>query len=92
MEKLLKKVDINKEITIGSWVTFSDPAIVEIMASAGFDWLVIDMEHSGLSTKNAIDLIRIIELKGVTPLVRVSKNSSTEIKKFMDMGHQEEAQ
>jgi len=38
-----------KQLTIGSWVTIPDPAIAEIMAKAGFDWLTIDMGHSAIA-------------------------------------------
>ena len=34
------------ELTIGSWITLGHPAIAEIMAAAGFDWLVLDGEHA----------------------------------------------
>ena len=75
-----------KEITIGSWITFSDPAIAEIMAKSGFDWLVVDMEHSALSMNQAQEIIRIINLCNVIPLVRVMENNPNLIKRFMDMG------
>ena len=76
----------NKEIIIGSWVTLPDPAIVEIMAKAEFDWLAIDMEHSSLSMSQAQELIRIINLSNCVPLVRVMDNNPATIKRFMDMG------
>lgn len=76
----------SKELTIGSWVTLSDPAIAEIMAKSGFDWLTVDMEHSGLSFNQAAELIRTIDLCGVTPLVRVMENNPDLIKRFMDAG------
>lgn len=75
-----------KKITIGSWVTFSDPAVAEIMANVGFDWLVVDMEHSGLSLAHAQEIIRVIDLCGVAPLVRVMKNDPDIVKRFMDIG------
>jgi 2-dehydro-3-deoxyglucarate aldolase len=75
-----------KKITVGSWITFSDPAVAEIMARVGFDWLVVDMEHSGLSLGNAQEIIRVIDLCGVTPLVRVMKNDPDIIKRSMDIG------
>ena len=81
MNKLKKK-----ETTIGSWVTFSDPAIAEIMAKSGFDWLVVDMEHSGLSINQAQEIIRVIDLCNVTPLVRVMENNPNLIKRYMDIG------
>ena len=42
----LKQRLAKNELTIGSWVTLGHPSIAEIMASAGFDWLVVDAEHS----------------------------------------------
>jgi len=75
-----------KEITIGSWITFSDPAIAEIMAKSGFDWLVVDMEHSALSFNQAQEIIRVINLCNVIPFVRVMENNSELIKRYMDIG------
>ena len=85
MDNLKSKLR-NKELTIGSWITFSDPAIAEIMAKSGFDWLAVDMEHSGLSFGQAQEIIRIIDLCGVVPLVRVMENNADLIKRFMDAG------
>lgn len=84
--KSLKDKLRNRRITVGSWITLSDPAVAEIMSKIGFDWLVVDMEHSGLSIGQAQEIIRVIELCGVAPLVRVMKNDQDIIKKFMDMG------
>lgn len=75
-----------KQLTIGSWITMSDPAIAEIMSKVGFDWLVVDMEHSGLSTHHAQELIRTIDLCGVVPLVRATENDPALLKRYMDMG------
>ncbi len=82
----LKDALKNKETTIGSWITLAHPAIVEIMAKAGFDWLVVDMEHSAITISEAEELIRVIELCGVVPLVRISSNDSVQIKRVMDAG------
>ncbi len=73
-------------LTIGSWITLAHPAIAEIMAHAGFDWLVVDLEHSVITIKEAEELIRIINLCGVVPLVRLSNNDSVQIKRVMDAG------
>lgn len=76
----------NGDITIGSWITLGHPAIGEIMANAGFDWLTIDMEHSAISISEAQHLIQVIELSGCVPLVRVGCNEPTIIKRVMDAG------
>lgn len=85
MGELKEKLKKNK-LTIGSWITICDPSVTEIMARVGFDWLTIDMEHSSITTDQAQKLIRVIELSGVTPLVRVGENNPTIIKRVMDAG------
>lgn len=82
----LKKKLREKQLTIGSWINLAHPAIAEIMAKAGFDWLAVDMEHSVITIREAEELIRVIELCGVTPLVRLSSNDPTQIKRVMDAG------
>ncbi|KAF0233619.1 MAG: 2 4-dihydroxyhept-2-ene-1 7-dioic acid, partial [Desulfovibrionaceae bacterium] len=47
-----------KQLTVGSWITLGHPAIAEIMAGAGFDWAVVDLEHSTISIREAGELIR----------------------------------
>ncbi|MBE0613493.1 MAG: 2,4-dihydroxyhept-2-ene-1,7-dioic acid aldolase [Burkholderiales bacterium] len=56
------------------------------MARAGFDWLVVDLEHSVIGIDVAGDLIRIIDLCGVAPLVRLTSNDANQIKRVMDVG------
>lgn len=74
------------QATIGSWITLGHPAIGEIMAKAGFDWLVVDLEHSTISLEAAGELIRVIDLCGVAPLVRLTSNHPDQIKRVMDAG------
>ncbi len=82
----LKQALRKRSATIGSWITLGHPAIAEIMAKAGFDWLTIDLEHSAITLDQAQQLIQVIELCGVTPLVRVGENSPYLIKRVMDAG------
>lgn len=77
---------MNHRPTIGSWIQFAQPSHAEILANAGFDWLCIDLEHSVIGLREAEDLIRIIETKGVIPLVRVSSNDPVQISRIMDAG------
>lgn len=76
----------SRALTLGSWITLGHPAIAEIMAKAGFDWLVVDLEHSVISIDVAGDLIRVIDLCGVAPLVRLTSNDPDQIKRVMDAG------
>ena len=83
---LVKRKSILQELSIGSWIQIGHPSVAEIMASAGFDWLAVDLEHSAITMREAEDLIRVIDLKGVVPLVRISSNNSEQIKRVMDAG------
>ncbi len=56
------------------------------MAGSGFDWLAVDMEHSVITIREAEELIRVIDLCGVVPLVRLSANDPVQIKRVMDAG------
>ena len=73
-------------VSLGSWITMSDPAVAEVLAVAGFDWLVVDLEHSMLGLETAGELIRVIDLCGSIPLVRVTSNDPQQIKRVMDSG------
>ena len=73
-------------LTIGSWITLGHTAIAEIFARAGFDWVVVDMEHTTISIEQAGELIRVIDLAGAAPLVRLSDNDPVQIKRVMDAG------
>ena len=82
------KADLSgNKVTIGSWLTLAHSSIAELMARTnGFDWLVIDMEHSVIELREAQEMIQAIELYGVTPLVRLTSNGEDQIKRVMDAG------
>ena len=82
----LKKKLNNNELTIGSWISFGFTQTCEIMAKAGFEWLVVDMEHTAINDDQCLSLIQIIESNGISPLVRVGANDPLLIKRAMDAG------
>lgn len=82
----LKDKIATKKLTIGSWLSFGYTPMVEIMANSGFDWLVIDMEHTAITEFDSFQMIQIISLAGSVPLVRVGKNDELLIKRAMDSG------
>lgn len=74
------------ELTIGSWLSIGNSTTAEIMARAGFEWLVVDLEHTAISIDIACEMIRIIDLCRVTPLVRLTSNDANQIKRVLDAG------
>ena len=74
------------KISYGTWLTIYSEAIAEILSRAGYDWITIDLEHTAINFSQAEKLIRVIDLCGVKPIVRVSSNNHAEIKKILDFG------
>lgn len=86
MRDFREKVSIGENTFYGSWLNLASPAIAELMASSGLDFVAIDMEHSATTYDQALTLIRTIEQSGSRPFVRVSCNNKIEISRIMDMG------
>ncbi|MCZ2443748.1 MAG: 2,4-dihydroxyhept-2-ene-1,7-dioic acid aldolase [Flavobacteriales bacterium] len=85
MINLKKKLKEN-QLTIGSWITIGHQSVVEVMCSADFDWLTLDLEHSVIELSQAQNLIAHIQHHGKSALVRVAKNEEVMIKRVMDAG------
>ena len=82
----LKQKLKNNELTVGSWIMMGNSMSVEVMALAGFEWLVIDIEHTPIDMETVQTLIITIQANNMKALVRVSKNEEVVIKKVLDMG------
>lgn len=82
----LKSKLAQAKLTLGSWITLGHPAIAEIMAAAGFDWLVLDMEHSVLELGEVQMLIQVLDGQHCPAIVRLTSNHPDQIKRVMDAG------
>ena len=47
------------------------PLLVEMIGHAGYDFVILDLEHVGVNPQTLEDMIRAAECSGLTPLVRV---------------------
>jgi len=72
----------------GPFMKFTDPAAVEIMGFAGFDFVIIDAEHGPISMQSAQNMIRAAETANITPIIRVSSNDEALILRALDIGAQ----
>jgi 2-keto-3-deoxy-L-rhamnonate aldolase RhmA len=73
-------------VSIGSWLAFESPLSAEVMAAAGFDWLMIDTEHGPITGSAAINLVNACRAADCVPFVRVIWNESSLIQQALDMG------
>ncbi len=62
------------------------PMVVEMMAAAGLDFVIIDMEHSALDLDRAGHLIRAADAAHITAFVRVPEVDAPLIKKLLNLG------
>jgi len=85
-ENSLKRKLNRKKAVLGGWITIGNEIIVETMAKMPLDFVVVDMEHSAIELPQAQNLIRIVDLVGNVPLVRVGENDPALIKRVMDAG------
>src|SRR5687767_10004667 len=73
--------------TVAGIILFTgSPMVVELMAAAGMDFVIIDMEHSALDLERAGHLIRAADAAGITPFVRVPEVDAALIKKILNLG------
>ena len=88
-EKLLKQLRDKlkrRETSIGTWLQSGSAEVAEILADAGYDWVMFDMEHGSISTADFPNLIRATLDYDCLPLVRVLKGNASSIKKALDAG------
>ena len=88
IENYLKKTLNEGKIVFGPFMKFTDPAVVEIMGFAGFDFVIIDAEHGPISIQDAQNMIRAAETANITPIIRVSSNDEALILRALDIGAQ----
>jgi 4-hydroxy-2-oxoheptanedioate aldolase len=74
------------EPAFGCSIMIPSPQVVEMVGHAGFDWVLIDMEHGTINLETAELMIMAAEAAGITPVVRPRSNSSADITAAMDRG------
>ena len=71
---------------LGTWVKIPAMEVVELVALAGFDFIVIDLEHSPIDLETAYRLIGTALHTGVAPIVRVPGRDPGFIARILDAG------
>ena len=70
----------------GLWVTLSTPAVTEIAAELGLDWVCLDLEHSALDYKDVANHARAAKGSSTAVLARVPATTPDYLKRCLDMG------
>jgi 4-hydroxy-2-oxoheptanedioate aldolase len=84
----LFKANLRKKQQIGTFATMDSPAFTELLAGCGFDWVLIDTEHSPVDMAGLVAQLRAVNTPGVSALVRPAWNDMVTIKRVLDQGAQ----
>ena len=71
---------------IGCWASLASPITAEVLGVAGFDWLLLDGEHSPNDVLSFVPQLMALKDSVSAPVVRPSTNSEVEIKRLLDAG------
>lgn len=71
---------------IGTFAKITDASVVEILGIVGFDFFVVDNEHTLMNRENLANIIRAADISGIVPIIRVVENNSGLILQAFDAG------
>jgi 2-dehydro-3-deoxyglucarate aldolase len=74
------------ETLIGCWCSLANPITTEVLGLAGFDWLLLDGEHSPNDVTTFVPQLMALKDSASAPVVRPSWNEPVEIKRLLDAG------
>ena len=87
MNNPIKDALMKGQAVIGTMIVqVREPAIVQLFAEFGLDYMFIDMEHGPYSIETAADLILVARLAGITPMVRVGDTQYPLYSRILDAG------
>lgn len=86
LANILKERLKNGEFVIGTFLNIANPAIPEIIGLNGFDFLVLDFEHTSLDFSIAENLIRAAQLVSCSTIIRTADKNPSNISRALDIG------
>jgi 2-keto-3-deoxy-L-rhamnonate aldolase RhmA len=86
LARSIKEQFARDEPSIGSWTSIGHVSNAEILAGAGYDWIVVDTEHSAIDVSEVLHLLMAIDGRGTIPLVRLASNNPIQVKAVLDSG------
>jgi len=87
-ENRFKSALARGDMLYGCWAGFADAYATEMLATAGFDWLVIDGEHAPNDLPSIMRQLQVLEGRHSAPVVRLPMGEPWAIKQVLDAGAQ----
>ncbi|SFD28473.1 4-hydroxy-2-oxoheptanedioate aldolase [Bosea sp. CRIB-10] len=76
------------ELQIGLWSSLCSPIVAEIIGHSGFDWILVDTEHSPNEPPAVLAQLQALQAGTATPIVRPAWNDPVLLKRLLDIGTQ----
>ncbi|WP_309626640.1 aldolase/citrate lyase family protein [Methylibium sp.] len=76
----------HQRVPLGTWVMSASPMVAEAIGHAGFDWAVLDMEHSPLELPGVVAMLQALGATKLVPIVRLPWNDAVACKRVLDAG------
>ena len=86
MENIIKRKLQNDQAVHGCWLNSGFPLSAEIVGGAGFDWLLIDLEHGAGTESDLISQLQALNNSSSTPLVRIESFERIRVQRLLDYG------
>ena len=74
------------ERQVGLWGSLASNIVAEIISHSGFDWILIDTEHSPNELPGVLAQMQAMQAGTATPIVRPAWNDPVLIKRLLDIG------
>ncbi len=76
----------SKNTPIGTWLMSASPLVAEAVGHAGFDWGLVDMEHTPIDMMDVVHMLQAVGNTKMVPVVRVPWNDAVTVKRVLDAG------
>ncbi len=87
MNNLKQRIQAGETVH-GTWINMGSAVSAEMMGGAGFDWVLIDLEHGASSEADLLPQLQALGSSPSTPLVRVESFQAPRVKRALDAGVQ----
>lgn len=86
MANFMNKLKNRDRGLLGTWAKIASLELIEMLGHAGFDFVVVDLEHAPLTVETAYPMIFAAQAMGMGALVRLSDRQGSQIQRLLDGG------
>ena len=83
-----KRALADGQTQIGLWSSLASNIVADIVGDSGFDWILLDKEHSPNELPGVLSQLQALSASGASPIVRPAWNDAVLFKRFLDIGAQ----